>query len=362
MADRLAPKLHQPSFRNHHFRVPFLIFSAQLFRNARGVLQCERSAPLHVPATCALPEEGSPVIICVSANPSLDQILVTNGFSVGGKIEPLRWTVSPGGSGVRIGFVAHQLGAPVVVTGFRGGGSGAWHERLMDAAGVKQDFVNIAAETRGTVLILEEHNGFLVELPGPVPSVSPEDPDRLLGKLKALTGKGDWVILSGRLPKDAPVDLYAQLIRTAHGVGAKVAVDARGPALMAALREAPELWKPNAAEMEEALAGGLDPVAQCGLGTTILLSEGKRGALLLRPARAVRFSPPPRRPWNPAGSGNALLAATVAALHGGASWEDAVRDGLAAGVANMRYDAAGHVTLEEVRELAHRVTMSEEPA
>jgi 1-phosphofructokinase family hexose kinase len=304
--------------------------------------------------------EASTVIVCVSANPSLDQILVTSGLALGGKVEPTRWTVSPGGSGVRIAFVAQQLGAPVCVTGFRGGGAGQWHARLLDGAGVSQDFVEIDAETRGTVLILDEERGFLVELPGQVPAIAPEDPQRLAEKLGTLCGEGDWVVLSGRLPGNAPASLYATLTRVAHGRGAKVAVDARGEPLLEALHAVPELWKPNSEEMEEAMAAGIDPGAQCESGTTILLTEGKRGALLLRPGRALRFGPPPRRPWNPAGSGNALLAATIATLQEGASWEDAVRTGLAAGVANMRHDVAGFVTREEVESLAPRVTMADQ--
>ena len=306
--------------------------------------------------------EDMPVIICVSANPSLDQILVTTGFALGGKVEPTRWTVSPGGSGVRIAVVARQMGAPTVVTGFRGGEAGAWHARLMDSAGLNHDFVQIEGETRGTVLILDETMGLMVELPGPAPAVSPEDTERLLAKIRDLANKGDWVIVSGLLPANANDDLYADITHTAHSEGALVAVDARGPSLISALHAVPDLWKPNTTEMEEALAAGIDPVTQCEAGTTILISEGKRGALLLQKGRALRFSPPPRRPWNPAGSGNALLAATVAALQEGTSWEEAVRDGLAAGVANMRYDDAGYVTREEVIALAPHVTMTEERA
>ncbi|HEY3413393.1 MAG TPA: PfkB family carbohydrate kinase [Armatimonadota bacterium] len=302
------------------------------------------------------------MIICVSANPSLDQILVTNGFALGGKVEPTRWTVSPGGSGVRIGVVARQMGAPTVVTGFRGGGAGQWHARLMDGLGLEHDFVEIEGETRGTVLLLDETQGFMVELPGRAPDITPADTERLLAKVKELAGKGDWVIISGRLPANSSADLYHDIVDAAHSEGALVAVDARGPALISALRAVPDVWKPNAEEMEEALEAGIDPVAQCEAGTTILLSEGKRGALLLQKGSAMRFSPPPLRPWNPAGSGNALLAATIAALHEGTSWEEAVREGLAAGVANMRYDVAGYVTREEVKALAPRVTMTDERA
>ncbi|HEY3268045.1 MAG TPA: PfkB family carbohydrate kinase [Armatimonadota bacterium] len=302
-----------------------------------------------------------PVVICVSANPSLDQVLVTRGFKMGGKVEPVRWTVIPGGSGVRIGNVVREMGAPVTVTGFRGGGSGAWHAQLMDEAGLPHDFVPIREETRGTVLILDESRGFMVELPGPGPSVTEADAEHLVERVASLSNAGDWVIVSGRLPTGAPVDLYARLTRAARARGARVAVDARGAVLLAALDEVPDLWKPNAQEMQDAMAEGLDPVALCERGATILLSEGRNGALLLRPGdRPLRFAPPPRRPWNPAGSGNALLAATVATLCLGGEWVDAVRHGLAAGVANMQYDVAGHATREEVDRLAPLVIVTEQ--
>lgn len=301
------------------------------------------------------------MIICVSANPSLDQILVTRGFQPGGKVEPIRWTTAPGGSGVRIAHVAHQLGAPVIVTGFRGGGAGAWHARLMDDAGFAHHFVEIDGETRGTVLILDEHNGLLVEMPGPAPRVTEEDVDRLEDRVTGLCSEGDWVVLSGRLPQGAPADLYARIIDASRARGALVALDARGDVLRAALERVPDLWKPNAEEMKDSMLEGVDPVAQCERGTTIVLSEGKYGAVLLRSGFApLRLSPPVRTPWNPAGSGNSLLAATITVRHDGGSWEDAVRLGLAAGVANMTHDIAGYVDPDEVAKLARLVTLTEE--
>jgi fructose-1-phosphate kinase PfkB-like protein len=131
---------------------------------------------------------------------------------------------------------------------------------------------------------------------------------------------------------------------------------------MAALNEVPELWKPNAEELAEAMALGLDPVEQCDRGSTIIMSEGRYGALLLRDdAPPRRYSPPARRPWNPAGSGNALLATTVAALHGQADWDTALRAGLAAGVANLRHDIPGFATYAEVEELSPLVIVGDEP-
>lgn len=302
------------------------------------------------------------MIICVSANPSLDQILVLRHFRCEGKEETVRWTVSAGGASVRMAEIIQQMGAPVVATGFLGGHAGAWAGSLMEQESLPHDFIRIGRETRGRVMILDEENGLRAELPGPAPRVTPEETAALVSKVEHLCGKGDWVLLAGEVPAGAPVDLYATLTRTAHARGASVAVDLRGEALMAALRENPEIWKPNAQEMEEAMGLGLDPVDQCDHGTTIIMSEGRYGAVLLRAgATPRRFSPPARRPWNPAGSGNALLATAVAALHGQADWDTALRAGLAAGVANLRYDVPGFATYKDVEELSPMVVMGDEP-
>jgi len=302
------------------------------------------------------------VILCVCANPSLDQILVVRDFRCDGKEEPVRWTVSPGGATVRMAEIIRQMGAPVVATGFLGGRAGEWHGSLLEESGLPHDFVRITDETRGRVMILDEQDGLRVELPGPPPKVTEGEVAALLHKVEGLCGKGDWVLLAGEVPHGAPTDIYARLARVAHGRGAKVAVDLRGEALMAALKEMPEIWKPNAQEMQEAMTLGLDPVEQCEKGTNIVMSEGRYGAVLLRDAfRPRRFSPPARRAWNPAGSGNALLATTVAALHGQADWDTALRAGLAAGVANLRHDIPGFASYDEVKELSPLVTVGDEP-
>jgi 1-phosphofructokinase family hexose kinase len=301
------------------------------------------------------------VVICVSANPSLDQIVVTDGFRIGGQTKPKRWTVAPGGGAVRVAGILAQLGVPVVTTGLRGGGAGGWHADLMDRMGLKQDFVRIAGETRGKVFVLDEKQGLLFEIPGHGPVVTPEECDELVARVSALVSEGDWVVISGSLPYSADPALYSRLVRAGHENGARVAVDTRREPLRDALSAVPDIWKPNAAELQDAIGRGVDPVAQCERGTSILLSEGSNGALLFRPGRTPRrFTPPRRPPWNPAGSGTALLAATVAALHGGAGWDEAVSQGLAAGVANMRYDVAGFATRNDVAELMPHVSIDDE--
>lgn len=301
------------------------------------------------------------MIVSISSNPSLDQILVVRGFHLGGQVHSHRWTVAPGGGAIRVARIAHEIGTPVMATGFVGGISGQVHSQLMNQAGIPHDFIKIQSDTRSKVFVLDEELGFQVEMPGPSPTVTEQEVADLLAKVSTLAGKDDWVVISGSLPNGAPVDMYSTIITKARSLGASTAVDTRGPELHAALRAVPDLWKPNAQEMEDAIQAGIDPVALCENGTTIMLSEGANGVLLFcEGCTPRRFTPPSRQPWNPIGSGSALLAATVAALDNDLSWEEAVTRGLAAGVANMSHDIIGFATGEEIAELSKQVSVSDE--
>jgi len=292
------------------------------------------------------------VILCVSANPSLDNLLVTTRLQWGRKICPHRWTVVPGGGAVRAAWIARELKADVAVTGFIAGRAGRMHTELLDAAGIHHNYLEVSGETRGKIFVMDDDSGLATEFAGPGPTLSASDALGLVARVREMCGPGDWVIISGSIPLSGPSDLYYHLTRAARAAGAKVALDSRGTPMMHGLKAVPDIWKPNAEEMQEAMALGVDPVDLCEQGTIILLSEGSNGLCLFVPGRKpCRYAPPRRKPWNPAGSGTALLAATVVALQEGKDIETAVAWGLAAGVANMRYDIPGFATQEDLEEL-----------
>jgi 1-phosphofructokinase len=99
-----------------------------------------------------------------------------------------------------------------------------------------------------------------------------------------------------------------------------VALDASGPALAAAVREAPDLAKPNRDELEELVGRALDGPAAVlaaarelgalGIGT-VVVSMGAEGALFVRDAEAVHARPPAVRVASTVGAGDAMVAGTV---------------------------------------------------
>ena len=73
-----------------------------------------------------------------------------------------------GGKGVNVARVLHQLGEPVMVSGFAGGATGAIVQADLDAAGLIHDLEPVGGETRRTVAIVDPAGRVTILLePGP---------------------------------------------------------------------------------------------------------------------------------------------------------------------------------------------------
>ena len=137
----------------------------------------------------------------------------------------------------------------MLATGLLGGHMGAYMAELMDADGVKNDFVPIAGETRICLNIL--HEGNQTELLESGPQIAPAELEAFTAKFAELAAKADVVTLSGSLPRGVDAGYYAELVKIAEEAGAKVLLDTSGASLEAALESdaKPELVKPNLTEI-----------------------------------------------------------------------------------------------------------------
>jgi pfkB family carbohydrate kinase len=69
----------------------------------------------------------------------------------------------------------------------------------------------------------------------------------------AAAAPGSWVVLCGSLPPGLRAEAYATLTHRFVAAGLRVVVDTSGPAFRAAVAVGPELVKPNAEELAEAV-------------------------------------------------------------------------------------------------------------
>ena len=143
-----------------------------------------------------------------------------------------------------------------------------------------------------------------------------------LRPLRAGTSRAPLLILSGSLPRGVPVTAYDQLIRLAHRFGVKTLLDCDGPPFAAAVKARPFLVKPNEHELAQwwrkPLRSEKEVVcaARALSGQThgwVLVSRGAKPSLLVNCTEDFQCSatPPPVKPRNSVGAGDALLAAVA---------------------------------------------------
>ena len=258
-------------------------------------------------------------VVTVTANPALDQTVWVPGFRAGEVNRVVREETSPGGKGVNVAAFLASFGLATAATGFLGRANAGLFEEFLDARGISHCFVPVAGVTRTGIKIVDDA-GVTTDINFPGFGVTEGDLLALERIVTGLAAVSRWVVLSGSLPRDAPLSTYRRLVEAVHAAGGLVALDTSGPALREALPAGPDLVKPNRAELEElggqalpdrvALREAADGLAAYGIGTTVI-SLGAEGALFLRDGEAVFATPPPVRVASTVGAGDAMVAGTV---------------------------------------------------
>jgi 1-phosphofructokinase len=222
-----------------------------------------------------------------------------------------------------------------------GGLAGVQLTELLAAEGVEALTVHHAGAVRTNVTIVTP-GGVVTKINAPGAPVTAATIEGLLSAAAEHAAGATWVVGSGSLPPDAPVDLYLRLVQRAAPAGARVAIDTSGWPLLAALPACPDLVKPNLEELEEAVAA---PVLTLGdvvsaahelrrLGAgAVLASLGADGAVLVDEHGAAWGEAPPAEPRSTVGAGDVLLAGFLAARTAGADGTEALAEALAWGSA-----------------------------
>lgn len=228
--------------------------------------------------------------------------------------------VHPGGKGVNVAraLIANGISARAVIP--TGGREGDQLLDLLSSRGVDVVPVPIAEPIRQNVTIVEP-DGTVTKLNAPGPQLSAGEAARLVDATVDSARDADWVALCGALPPGAPEDLYATLVAELHQTGVRVAVDTSGPALIRSIEAGPDLIKPNAEELAEAVGRPIQSLRDVVKGARgllgrgvghVLVSLGERGAVSVFDTLAMRAWTTPVVPRSTVGAGDATLAGFLA--------------------------------------------------
>ena len=282
------------------------------------------------------------MIYTVTLNPAVDRELTVPQITFDRVLRASAWQVDFGGKGFNVSRMLLSLGAQSVALAFAGGKSGELLHDGLRELGIGVDFIWVEGETRTNVSVVTEQHDRYIKVNEPGPTTGAAAQAALLDRVRDLARAGDWWVLAGSLPPGVAPDIYAQVIATVQGAGARAVLDSSGAALQAGCAAGPYLIKPNDVEL-----GQLTGMPTATLAETVaaaraladmhlpraIISMGKDGALAVDGEQSWLLAPPPIAERNPIGAGDSLVAGLVYALDEGRSLAEAARWGVACGAA-----------------------------
>jgi len=272
------------------------------------------------------------------------------------------------GKSINVAKVLKALGEKPIATGFLGGDRGALIEAALKERGIETEFIKIAAETRQCTTVIDELAGTNTELVQESDAVPKENFRQLMEVIRKCVGRCRAMVVSGTLTPRAPTDFYQRCAQLATEHGLLSIVDAKGPALIEALKGRPGVVKPNRSELAATVGHELGTEADlmsamrelCDRGALrVTVTSGKDPAVAFDGQRFWRIHAPNIVAVNAIGSGDAFTAGLVWRLLRGADLGEACRWASAAGAANALTLMAGEVRRKDVQRLSTEVKVEE---
>ncbi|MET8750385.1 1-phosphofructokinase [Streptomyces sp. NPDC004667] len=301
------------------------------------------------------------MILTVTPNPSLDRTYEVPALVRGEVHRTAGERVDPGGKGVNVARAVVAAGVHATAVLPLGGASGALLAELLGAQGVDVTAVSIAGSTRSNIAVAEP-DGTLTKVNCAGPELTPAESALLLDTVRTCPADAAWIACCGSLPRGLEPQWYAEIVTRAHQAGARIAVDTSGAALLASLKARPDVVKPNAAELAEAVGRPLATLGDAvkaaeelvGLGAgAVLASLGGHGQLLVSRDGAFHGTAPVAAVRSDVGAGDASLAGFLIA---GGAGPAALASALAHGAAAVQLPGSAVPTPADLRPDAVRVT------
>jgi 6-phosphofructokinase 2 len=282
------------------------------------------------------------MIATVTLNPSLDRTVTVEELVLD---EANRWTSlrrDPGGKGINVSRVIHELGSKTVAYGFMGGIDGETLRHLLRHQGVPFDFTPITGEIRSNFIIDDLDTCRQTRIDAPGPQITRHELQKLVQKVRHISPKPDYLIFAGSVPPAVPVDIYRQLIESAKNNGIKTVLDSDNKWLQEGIKAKPNVIKPNVHEAEElleihlrseaAIVKALKRLVDGGIEIAVI-SRGKQGLIASNGDQVIKAIPPEVEVCSTVGAGDSTIAGLVLKLNEGVDLDEACRWATAAGTA-----------------------------
>ncbi|MGX7395325.1 1-phosphofructokinase [Carnobacterium mobile] len=259
------------------------------------------------------------MIYTVTLNPSIDYIVEVPNFKMGELNRMARDIKLPGGKGINVSRVLHQLEQPTTALGFLGGFTGDFITNWLNQEEVITQFTPVQDDTRINVKLKSDQE---TEINANGPVITEKEAQALLSQFDQLTSN-DLVVISGNQPASLPKDFYQQIISRIVATGARFVMDTTGQALLDALSFHPLLVKPNhheLADLFQVTFNSVDDMIPYGkelikMGASYaLISMAGDGALFFTEDKVYQSTVPKGKVKNSVGAGDSMVAGFIGTL------------------------------------------------
>jgi 1-phosphofructokinase len=281
---------------------------------------------------------GQGGLVTVTLNAALDHTLDCPGFTAGAVNRVASQALHAGGKGINVAAFLAGRHESITATGFLGRDNAAPFEALFRDRGIHDRCLRLPGASRVNIKVIDPPSQRVTDINLPGLDITKEALDSLFAEVARLAEDSRWFVLSGSVPKGAPDDVYAQLVRDLRARGCFVVVDASGAPLARALSARPDMIKPNQHELSELLGrpvSGRADVLQAarelqrsGVGL-VVVSMGAEGAIFVEEGRALLAAPPAIEVVSTVGAGDAMVAGVLSARMRGGDLEACARLGTA---------------------------------
>jgi 6-phosphofructokinase 2 len=296
-------------------------------------------------------------IITVTANPCIDKTIWIDELVPNKKLKAKRPEEEPGGGGINVSRAIKYLGNQSTTIYFSGSYNGSHLNQLVLAEGLNALPVNIEANSRMNIMLIDESTSKEYRIGMSGASISMKEQEDMLELVKKQ--QAEFLVLSGSLPPSVPANFYAKLASCANEKNIKVIVDTSEAALEEVVKGQIFLIKPNLSELsalcginEDASIEEIKNASQSLLYnincTAIVVSLGGDGALLITKEETHHIVPPKVEVKSTVGAGDCLVAGLTLALSENKSWKEVLQYGVACGTAATLGSGKSLCTKEDV--------------
>ena len=296
------------------------------------------------------------MINTITLNPSLDYVVKVEKFKADALNRSCNEQVYAGGKGINVSIVLKNLGVDNTALGYIAGFTGDEILRQVKEHNVDCDFVKL--ENGMSRINVKLKSDGETEINGEGPEIREKDLEYLYDKVNKLA-KGDFLILSGSIPKSVPDDIYERIMKSLLDKDVEFIVDATKDLLLKVLKYKPFLIKPNHHELAEIFDVELkcdEDIIKYGkklqeMGAkNVLISMAGDGAILLpENGEPIKREVPKGVLKNSVGAGDSMVAGFLCGYLKNRNIDEAFKMGIATGSASAFSEELA--TKEEVENL-----------